>query len=165
MTVTAIDKDPATRTMTLTAEFAAPVELVWQMISDPRRLERWWGPPGYPATFHAQSFVVGELTNYEMNGPEGDSHLCWWRPTAIDAPRLEAEEGFCDATGQPSTEMPSMAMRFDVIDLGSGKAQLRLVTTFPSVEAMEQMVAMGMDEGMTEAAGQIDALLLEYAAA
>ena len=51
MTVTNVHKDPDARTMTITAEFDAPVERVWQMWADPRQLERWWGPPTYPATF------------------------------------------------------------------------------------------------------------------
>ena len=50
MTVTAVRKDPQTLTMTLDAEFDAPPERVWQLWADPRQLERWWGPPTYPAT-------------------------------------------------------------------------------------------------------------------
>ena len=32
-------------------------------------------------------------------------------------------------------------------------------STFPSSEAMEQMIAMGMQEGIREATGQMDALV------
>ena len=49
MTVT-VRKDPSSRTMTLEAEFDASPERVWQLWADPRQLERWWGPPTYPAT-------------------------------------------------------------------------------------------------------------------
>ena len=52
MTVTAVRKDPEALTMTLDAEFDAPAERVWQLWADPRQLERWWGPPTYPATVH-----------------------------------------------------------------------------------------------------------------
>jgi hypothetical protein len=34
---------------------------------------------------------------------------------------------------------------------------------FPSVEAMEQVLAMGMEEGLKQAVGQIDAILAEDA--
>ena len=51
MTVTAVRKDPDALTMTLTAEFEASPERVWELWADPRQLERWWGPPTYPATF------------------------------------------------------------------------------------------------------------------
>ena len=45
--------------MTVTAEFAAPVERVWALYADPRRLERHWGPPGWPATFVQHELVPG----------------------------------------------------------------------------------------------------------
>ncbi|OLT17849.1 hypothetical protein BJF80_00535 [Serinicoccus sp. CUA-874] len=51
MPVTDVTTDTETRTVTITAEFAAPVERVWQLYADPRRLEQVFGPPTYPATF------------------------------------------------------------------------------------------------------------------
>ncbi len=55
MTVTAVRKQAETFTMTLEAEFDAPADRVWQLWADPRQLERWWGPPTYPATVDAQT--------------------------------------------------------------------------------------------------------------
>jgi uncharacterized protein YndB with AHSA1/START domain len=49
MSVTRVDKDLDTLTLTLIADFDAPIERVWQLWADPRKLERWWGaadPPG-----------------------------------------------------------------------------------------------------------------------
>lgn len=166
MTITAIDRDPAARTLSLTAEFAAPVELVWQMIADPRKLERWWGPPGWPASFADYSLTPGEHIAYSMTGPDGERSNAWFRVLAVDPPRsLDVEDGFADQHGTPSTSMPTTTMRFDVVDLGGGKAQLKVVTTFPSLEAMEQLVAMGMEEGIRAAAGQLDDLVAEFAPA
>nr|WP_306303503.1 SRPBCC domain-containing protein [Rhodococcus sp. BS-15] len=45
--------------LTLVAKFAASVEQVWQIWEDPRQLERWWGPPTWPATFETHDFVPG----------------------------------------------------------------------------------------------------------
>jgi uncharacterized protein YndB with AHSA1/START domain len=50
MTITSVQKDTEALSMTLAAEFDAPTERVWQLWDDPRELERWWGPPTYPAT-------------------------------------------------------------------------------------------------------------------
>ena len=79
MTVKDVKKDPATLTMVITAEFDAPVESVWQLWADPRQLERWWGPPTYPATVVDHDLVAGGTVNYVMTGPEGDKHGGWWR--------------------------------------------------------------------------------------
>ena len=49
MTVHTVEKNLANRTMVVTAEFDASIDRVWQLWADPRKLERWWGPPSYPA--------------------------------------------------------------------------------------------------------------------
>ncbi len=41
MTVTAVRKDSQRLTLTVEAEFDAPVERIWQLWADPRKLERW----------------------------------------------------------------------------------------------------------------------------
>jgi len=40
---------------------------------------------------------------------------------------------------------------------------MSIESEFPTVEAMEQLAAMGVEEGMTLAVGQIDAILAEDA--
>ena len=59
MTVTNVHKDPDALTMAITVELDATVERAWQLWADPRQLERWWGPPGYPATFVDHVLTVG----------------------------------------------------------------------------------------------------------
>ena len=59
MTVTNVTRTPTPCTMTITAEFDAPVERVWQLWADPRQLERWWGPPTYPATVVDHDLAAG----------------------------------------------------------------------------------------------------------
>ena len=49
MPVTEITTDIESRTITITAEFAAPVERVWEIYADARQLKEIWGPPDYPA--------------------------------------------------------------------------------------------------------------------
>ena len=46
MPVVDITKDLDALTLTIVADFAAPVERVWQLYADPRQLEQVWGPPG-----------------------------------------------------------------------------------------------------------------------
>lgn len=59
MPVRSVTKDPKTLTMTLVADFLVPIERVWPAWADPRQLERFWGPPTWPATFVEHHFVVG----------------------------------------------------------------------------------------------------------
>ncbi len=160
MSVTSIHKDPATLTMSITAQFAAPVERVWQLWSDPRQLEKWWGPPTYPATVVDHDLTPGGTVTYFMTGPEGDQPRGWWRVLAVNAPHgLEFEDGFADDAGNPNPDLPTTITSVSLSGLDEGGTRMFIETTFPSTEAMEQMVSMGMEEGITAALGQIDELL------
>jgi len=159
MTVKDVEKDPANLTMVVTAEFDSPVERVWQLWADPRQLERWWGPPTYPATVVDHHLEPGGTVTYFMTGPEGDKHQGWWRVLAVDAPRsLELEDGFADDTGAPNPDLPTTTMRM-VLSAQSGLTRMVITTTFPSREAMDQLVQMGMDEGLRAALAQMDDIL------
>lgn len=160
MSVTSVIKDPEQLTMTITAEYDVPAERAWQLWSDPRQLERWWGPPMYPATFVDHDLTPGGAATYYMTGPEGDQPRGWWRFIEVEPPRrLVLEDGFADANGQPDAGMPTMLMRVSLQDRVNGGVVMTLETTVPSLESMEQLVSMGMEEGITAAMGQIDEIL------
>ncbi|HKK08728.1 MAG TPA: SRPBCC domain-containing protein [Gemmatimonadota bacterium] len=164
MPVIQVRKDPSALTLTLTAELSAPLERAWQLLADPRKLERWWGPPSYPATVEEHDLTPGGRVSYYMTGPEGDQPRGWWRVLTVDPPwSLEVEDGFADAEGAPDPNMPSTTMRFSLEEAAPGKTLMTTVTTFPSLEAMERLVAMGMEEGIRLAAGQMDEVLEEAA--
>ncbi len=160
MPVTNVVKDAESRTLTITARFDAPIDRVWQLWSDPRQLERWWGPPTYPATVTEHDLTPGGSVAYAMTGPEGDTHGGWWRIRAVDPPRgLEFEDGFADADGTASPDMPTAVVRVALSEVAGGGTQMDITTEWATVEAMERMLARGMDTGMTAAIGQIDELL------
>jgi uncharacterized protein YndB with AHSA1/START domain len=162
MTVTSVARDTEGLRLTITSEFDAPVEQVWSLWADPRLLERWWGPPTYPATFVDHDLTPGGTVSYHMTGPDGDQPRGWWRVRAVEAPhRLEFEDGFADSDGIPNPDLPTTTNDVTLVALDDGRTQMSIEAAFPSAEAMEQMIAMGMEEGMTLALGQIDALLAE----
>jgi uncharacterized protein YndB with AHSA1/START domain len=162
MTVTAVQKDPAALTMTVTAEFEASPDRVWQLWADPRQLERWWGPPTYPATVDSHDFRPGGKVDYHMTGPEGDQPKGWWEIVEVEPPhRLVFRDGFANDDGTPNTDLPVGEAYVSIDDIGDGRSRMSIKSIFPSTEAMEQVLAMGMEEGMTQAVGQIDAILAE----
>jgi hypothetical protein len=55
--------------------------------------------------------------------------------------------------------MPTTQSTVTFAELPGGSTQMLIETRFPSPEAMEQLVKMGMEEGLTAALGQIDAIL------
>jgi uncharacterized protein YndB with AHSA1/START domain len=165
MTVTGVRKNPETLTMTLDAEFDASPERVWQLWADPRKLERWWGPPTYPATVTAHDLRSGGRVEYHMTGPEGDQPHGYWDIVEVDPPRsLVFRDGFANDDGSPNTDLPRTTARVTIEQTASGRTRMSIQSLFPSTEAMEQVLALGVEEGLKQAVGQIDAILAEDAA-
>ena len=164
MTVTAVRKDAAAKTMIVDAEFDASPERVWQLWADPRQLERWWGPPTYPATFTKHDLAPGSRVEYHMTGPEGDQPKGYWDIVEVAPPhRLVVNDGFANDDGTPNDDLPRSEFRVTIAEVGEGRTRMSIESVFSSTEAMEQVLAMGMEEGLTQAIGQIDAILAEDA--
>ena len=159
MPVTDVTTDAENLTMTVVADFAAPIERVWSAYSDPRQLERFWGPPGWPATFTAWDHTVGGRAAYSMSGPRGEKSSGAWEFVSIDAPNsFEVIDSFVDESGKPLDGFPAQRMSFVFEPTAEGT---RMVTTshFDSVDALEQVVEMGQVEGLKMAMAQLDTVL------
>lgn len=165
MTVTAVRKDAASLTMTVEAEFDASPERVWQLWADPRQLERWWGPPTYPATVDSHDLRPGGRVAYHMTGPEGDQPRGYWDVLEIEPPnRLAFRDGFANDDGSPNDAVPRTEVHVGIEPIGDGRTRMSIESRFPSTEAMEQLIAMGMEDGIREAVGQVDAILADETA-
>ncbi len=163
MPITSVASDPEALTLTVEGEYPVPVKRLWQAYADPRQLERFWGPEEWPATFTRHDMAVGGESHYHMTGPDGSRSRGWWRFLAIEPQRrIEVEDGFSLEDGTPNLEMPSMRMVFTFQETPTG-SRFRSVTHFPSVEALEQLLEMGMMEGLQSALGQLDGVLADLA--
>lgn len=160
MPVTDITTDPENLTMTLVADVAAPVERLWHTFTDPRQLERFWGPPGWPATFHTFDLRPGGRVDYRMTSPQGQASAGSWEVLSVDEGRgFEVLDSFVGDDGEKLDGFPSMRMTFAFSETDGG-ARLTNTTYFTSLEALEQVVAMGAIEGSRMAMNQLDAVLL-----
>ncbi|MFA6165512.1 MAG: SRPBCC family protein [Gemmatimonadaceae bacterium] len=163
MPITTVSPDPKALTLTVVADYPVTVERLWEAYADPRQLERFWGPVEWPATFTRHDMAVGGESHYYMSGPAGERAHGWFRFLKVEPRRsIEVEDGFAHEDGRPNTDMPTMRMVFNFESTASG-SRFTSVTRFPSIESMEQLVQMGMMEGMKSAMGQIDAVLADLA--
>jgi uncharacterized protein YndB with AHSA1/START domain len=163
MPVTSVTSDPEALTLTLVGEYSVPVERLWEAFADPRQIERFWGPPGWPATFTRHDMVAGGRSTYTMTGPEGTTSSGYWVVTSVDPGRsFEVVDGFVGDDGEPNDEMPSMTMRMEFTSTPSG-SRYTTTTTFPDLASMEQLTEMGMVEGVTTAMAQMDDVLADLA--
>jgi uncharacterized protein YndB with AHSA1/START domain len=159
MPVTDVTTDAEALTMTLTAEFAAPVERLWNAFTDPGQLERFWGPPGWPASFPRFDFTVGGRAVYAMTSPRGEKSFGSWEFIDIDQPRgFTVLDNFANEDGAPLDGMPAMRVVFTFEPTETGSRMVN-VSHFASADALEQVVAFGAVEGSTLALNQLDRVL------
>ena len=159
MPLTSVTKDAAKLTLTVVGDYPVPKKRLWDAFADPRQLERFWGPPTWPATFTRHDMKVGGRAEYFLTGPKGEKWSGSWKFTAVNPiSSFEAHDGEDNAEDE---NMPSsMKFAFEATPTGS---RMTVVTQFSSIEAMEQ-VAVGMEEGLRAAMPQLDAALAEPSA-
>jgi uncharacterized protein YndB with AHSA1/START domain len=159
MTITSVDTDYDNLTVTLIADFGNPIDQVWELWSDPRKLERWWGPPGYPATVERHALTPGGEVIYSMTGPEGEPHRGIWRVTSVDPPTsLQFTDAFADSDGAPIEDSHLSEISVRLLE-HEGGTRMEIRMTFETREDMEQIVDLGTVEGLTQAVNQMDGLL------
>lgn len=160
MSVLSATTDTDELTLTVVADLAATPERAWQLWADPRQLERWWGPPTWPATVERHDLRPGGGSVYFMTGPDGTRAYGAWRVLDADEPsRLEVEDHFADESGAPRTDMPSNVMVVTLEPGGTGTI-MTITSTFASADGLQQALGVGMLEGLRVCVEQIDGLLV-----
>lgn len=164
MPVKSVTSDPENLTLTAVGEYSVPVERLWEAWIDPRQIERFWGPPTWPATFTRHDMVPAGRSEYFMTGPDGEHAAGYWIVEAVDEHRMfSILDGFSNDDGSANDDLPSTRMQIQFESTPEG-SRFTSIATFPDISAMESLVEMGMVEGLSEALGQMDALLADLAA-
>jgi uncharacterized protein YndB with AHSA1/START domain len=160
MSVTSVEKDPKSLTMTVTAELDATVERVWQLWADPRQFERWWGPPGYLVTVIDHDLRTGGRITFSVGGTEGEHNDGTWEVIAADPPRhLELRDADVDDEGRPNDGNAMTVMSITIGEREGGGSVMAIRTHFDSQAGMEKVLATGAEEGMRIVFSQIEAVL------
>jgi uncharacterized protein YndB with AHSA1/START domain len=66
--------DTAERGLVVTRLLDAPVELVWEVWTDPEHIRRWWGPDGFTNTISKMEFRTGGEWDLVMHAPDGKNY-------------------------------------------------------------------------------------------
>lgn len=163
MPITSVEKDLDALTLTVVADFPVPVRRLWDAYADPRQIEKFWGPVDWPATFTRHDMAAGGRSEYYMTGPDGERSGGYWAFRAVDPGRsFEVQDGFAGPDGRPDPSMPTMRMTyvFEETDAGS---RFVATTRFSSLDELEQLLGMGMEEGLRSAMSQVDEVLADLA--
>ena len=162
MSTVDITKDLENATLVVTSVFTASPDRVWQLWADPRQLERWWGPDPFPATVVDHDLRPGGHVSYYMTGPEGDQHKGYWRVLEVEPPRrLALQDGFADDAGEPNDDLPVSRFEVTIESVDDAQTRMTIESVYDTSADLEQVLSMGMEQGIRTAVEQIHALLAE----
>lgn len=68
------ESNTADRELLMSRVLNAPVDLVWEVWTDPEHIKNWWGPNGFTNTIHTMDMKQGGEWNLTMHGPDGTDY-------------------------------------------------------------------------------------------
>lgn len=154
------------KTFVVERSFKAPKSRVWAAWTTPELFVKWWGPKGWKTLVKEMDFRVGGRLHYGMVC-EDPAQTEWFGKTSwglskytkIDAENsFEYSDEFCDEEAHVTPGIPAMEIHLEFIAQGESTL-VRSTTLFDSPKALEQVIAMGMEEGLTQTWDRLEALL------
>lgn len=159
MNKTNIQRDLENKKLTIERRFNAPLGRVWQAYTEPGILDQWWAPEPWKTETVEMDFRVGGYWHYAMNGPDGEQHFGRMDFSEITPRRhYVALDVFADASGDALPDMPKQTFVTSFIDEGKS-TKVIVVVDYESVEDLQKVIEMGMEEGLSMAQDQLEELL------
>ena len=152
---------PSDTEIAFTRAFPAPRERVWRMWTQAQHLTHWWGPEGWTLPVCEMDFRVGGRWFYCMQGPDMRSCGLATYHEIDDFARIVYSDAFADADGNVLDEMPAgrttLTFRED-----EGATTIRGITRYPRQEQRDQVLEMGVKEGLDQTLNRLDAYLSTF---
>ena len=154
---TQLTEGTSDREIVITRVINAPRELVWEAMTDPKQVVKWWGPNGFTTTIHEMDFRVGGVWRQTMHGPDGRNYPNRSVFTEIVQPeRISYSHGW-DAKG--AGEMFRATWTFEA---QGEKTKLTMRSVFPSAAERDKVVKeFGAIEGGKQTLGRLAAHLIQ----
>lgn len=153
------------REVALERTFDAPREKVFKAYTDPKEIAQWWGPQGWVTEVSTMEVKPGGTWHYCMRGPEGKES--WGKAVyhEVKAPeRLRYSDMFADSEGNAVKGMPETTVTVDFVDF-EGKTRLVTRVEFASIADLENVLAMGMVQGIDQTWDRLASYLSEQSEA
>jgi uncharacterized protein YndB with AHSA1/START domain len=154
--------------LTMVREFNAPRQLVWNAFTKPELVSKWWGPKAFTTTVKEMDVRPGGTWYYIMHGTgaelKGTEFENLEAPgkaiyeEVVEPERLVYKDVFVDSTGEIIPDMPVGYITYTFEDNGD-KTILTAVTKYSSLEELQKVVDMGVEQGMSESLEKLDTLL------
>lgn len=155
---TTVTAEPNSPYLTITREFDAPRERVFQAFVDPELVVQWLGPRKYKMEALKYDATTGGAYHYKHIGEEGDTHEFRGSFHSVDAPNSIVQTfEYLGYPGPVNLEW----MSFE--DAGNGRTRVVQHSVFQSVGDRDGLVQSGMESGVREGYERLDELLKKTA--
>jgi uncharacterized protein YndB with AHSA1/START domain len=146
-----------TKTVSITKEFAAERDLVWDAYTRPELLDKWWAPKPYASRTKAMEFREGGRRFYAMVSPEGEERWVLQEYKSI-TPKTNFTffNAFADEDEKPDLPGSDWDLSFSE---QNGTTTVSISIYNESLERLERMVAFGFREGTIAQFQNLDELL------
>lgn len=145
--------EPGTPTIVMTRQFAAPRRLVFEAMTEPKHLRRWWGLRSLELVVCEVDLRVGGAYRYVLRAPNGEEYGFRGEYREIVVP----ERTVCTYVFEPMPEHPSVVTV--VLEESGGKTTMTETIVHQSVQARDGHLQSGMEPGMRETLDRLDELL------
>ena len=142
------------REIVITRIIDAPRERVFEAMTDPKQVVKWWGPYGFSTTIHEMDVRPGGTWRFMMHSPDGVDY-----PNKIVYTEIVPPERIAYLHGSDQ-EDDHGAFHASVTFVEQGnKNQLTLRIIFDSKEERDKKVAAGAIEGGNSTLDRLEAFL------
>jgi uncharacterized protein YndB with AHSA1/START domain len=146
-----------TKTVSITKEFNAPRELVWDAYTKPEILDQWWAPKPLTSRTEVMDFQVGGRRFYAMVSPDGQERWIVQKYTSI-TPKTNFKLFNAFSDENENLELPGSEWNITFTEQ-NGRTTVHTSIYNESLERLERMMAFGFKEGTTAAFENLEALL------
>lgn len=145
--------------LTVKRTFNSELPLVWRAWTEAELLDQWWAPKPWKSETSHMEFKQGGYRLYAMVSPDGQRHIGRTDYLTINfQSAFSGEDAFCDQQGKINTDLPVAKFK-NQFQAEPGKTLVVVTTEYSSEEHLQQVMDMGMKEGLTMAYDNLDDLL------
>ena len=134
---------PTEREVVMTRVFDAPRRLVFDALTKPELLKRWFGPRGWSLVVCEADLKVGGAWRWVLRGPDGRDMGMRGVYQEIKPPeRLVSTESFDDYPGESLNTL--------ILSEEDGKTTFTITVRYASQEIRDAVIKSGMEHGAAE---------------
>lgn len=144
------------KTIKITREFAAPLDLVWSAWTKPEIIDQWEAPKPWRSVTKSMEFREGGFRLYAMVSPQDEKRWGW-----IDYQKIEIKKGFtalktfCDEDGNVNPGTPRSLWSHAFSENGN-TTTVNVHIQYENDAHLEMMITGGFKEGVTMGLENLD---------